>query len=225
MSTSTDARQMLRERSQSMGAVILAGGLARRMAGQDKGLILLAGKPLVHYALAAVLPAVDRCVINANRNHDLYERIAASEVSMLHSAHPFLPSVQVVSDTLEGHLGPLAGLSAGIETLDSDYIFMCPCDSPFLQPELVNDLLLGCLHADADMAVAHDGERLQPVFCVVNRRVKASLDAFLASGQRKIDRWFAEHDMNAVNAADYSASFVNINTEEDRAEAEKVLLA
>lgn len=221
----SNARQMLRESQQTLGALILAGGLARRMGGQDKGLILLSGKPLVHYALQAVLPIADRCVINANRNHDVYERIAASEVSLLQKVHPSLSSVQIVPDTLTGHLGPLAGLSAGIGALDCDYVFMCPCDSPFLQPALINDLLLGCMQPDADIAVAHDGNRLQPVFCVVNRRVKSSLDAFLESGQRKIDHWFRKHDVNEVAAADFSASFVNINTEEERTEAEKVLLS
>ena len=195
-----------------IGAVVLAGGLARRMEGKDKGLIELAGLPMVQYALNTVSSLVDQCVINANRNAEQYEALAAPVGAM------------VIPDKMEGHLGPLAGLSAAIDALDTDYVFMCPCDSPFLHADLVTALLDGCLREDADIAVAHDGERLQPVFCVVNRRVKPSLDAFLESGQRKIDRWFAEHSICEVAAEVYSDSFRNINTEQERQAAERELV-
>ena len=221
MTDSFNTRQELRKRGQSFGVVILAGGLARRMGGQDKGLVTLAGRPMVGYALQVVLPLADQCVINANRNRDTYERVAASVVSLMHTANPFLSAVQVVADTLPGHLGPLAGLSAGIDSLGTDYVFMCPCDSPFLQAALVERLLHECMADDADIAVAHDGERLQPVFCVVNRRVNTSLNEFLASGQRKIDRWFETIHVKQVNADQYAASFVNVNTDEERSEAEQ----
>jgi len=210
--------------TQTLGAVVLAGGLARRMGGQDKGLIKLAGLPMVHYALAVVLPLVSRCVINANRNADDYQAVAQNTVSQVRKSFPVAQPVSVIPDTLSGHLGPLAGLSAGIEALQTDYIFMCPCDSPHLQAQLVLDLWHSCRTNDADIAVAHDGERLQPVFCVVNRRIKDSLDRFLASGNRKIDQWFEEHAVNHVSAKQYLHSFVNINTEDDRARAELALL-
>ncbi len=192
----------------STGAVILAGGLARRMGGQDKGLVSLAGTPMVSYALKTVRPLVDRCVINANRHLDIYEQFGDP----------------VITDQLDGHLGPLAGLSAGIVALDTDYIFMCPCDSPFLQAELFEALLQGCVAADADLSVPHDGERLQPIFVVVHRRVKPSLDAFLSAGHRKIDRWFEELNVLQVPAESFAKSFRNINTEEERLAAEQDLL-
>lgn len=193
----------------STGAIILAGGLARRMGGQDKGLVVLAGQPMVSHALQTVKPLVDQCVINANRNLDAYAELG----------------VPVIKDRLEGHLGPLAGLSVGLESLDTDHVFMCPCDSPFLQGGLFHALLQACIDNDADLAVPHDGERLQPVFLVVKRRVKPSLDAFLAAGERKIDRWFDELRITELAAAGFSESFRNINTEEERQKAERELLS
>lgn len=191
----------------STGAVILAGGLARRMGGQDKGLITLAAQPMVAHVLQTVQPLVDHCVINANRNLDAYAEFG----------------VPVIRDQLEGHLGPLAGLSAGMDALKTDHVFMCPCDSPFLQSGLCRALLQACIDEDADLAVAHDGERLQPVFLVVKQRVKASLDAFLAAGERKIDRWFDELQITQVPASGFTESFRNINTEEERLRAENEL--
>lgn len=191
----------------STGAVILAGGLARRMGGQDKGLVTLAGTPMVEHVLRTVRPLVDSCVINANRN------------LLAYGAY----SVPVITDRLEGHLGPLAGLSAGLASLGTDHTFMCPCDSPFLQADLYRALLQACIDDDADLAVPHDGERLQPVFLVVQQRVQSSLDAFLASGERKIDRWFEQLQISQVDAAGFAASFRNINTEEERLQAEREL--
>ena len=195
----------------NVGAVILAGGLARRMGGQDKGLVMLAGRPMAAYALETVLPLVAQCVINANRNTEAYAALAPESVS-------------VIADSRGGHLGPLAGLSAAIATLPTDYVFMCPCDSPFLQAQLVRDLVVQCQQHDADIAAPHDGERLQPVFCVVNRRVSTSLNAFLDSGERKIDRWFGEHHLIEVQARAYADSFRNINTESELAAADQDLL-
>ncbi|MFK7890562.1 MAG: molybdenum cofactor guanylyltransferase MobA [Granulosicoccus sp.] len=223
MNTLSETRQWLQQHGVSFGAVVLAGGLARRMNGQDKGLVSLSGKPMVLYALECVLPLVDKCVINANRNRDTYERFGASALSMMFTTLLLPPEIDVVPDQMPGHLGPLAGLSAGIEALDTDYVFMCPCDSPFLQSSLVEALLKQCVHEDADIAVPFDGERLQPVFCVVNRRVKSSLDAFLLSGERKIDSWFATHDVQRVDAVEFIDCFANINTEQERLQAEQAL--
>ncbi|MFK7858872.1 MAG: molybdenum cofactor guanylyltransferase MobA [Granulosicoccus sp.] len=193
-----------------VGAVILAGGLARRMGGQDKGLVMLAGKPMASYALETVVPLVRQCVINANRNAEAYAALAPE-------------SVKVIADARSGHLGPLAGLSAAIAYLDTEYVLMCPCDSPFMQAGLVESLANRIQQHDADIAVAHDGQRLQPVFCIIHRRVQHSLDEFLDNGERKIDRWFLSHKLVEVDAGDYLDSFRNINTEEELAIAEKDL--
>lgn len=190
---------------------MLAGGLARRMQGQDKGLMLLNDKPMASYALGVLLNRVSQCVINANRNQDAYAELCNARV-------------QVIPDTRSGHLGPLAGLSAAIEHLKTSYVLMCPCDSPFLQVGLIDALVQQCQMNDADIAVAHDGERLQPVFSIVNSRVKDSLDAFLDSGERKIDRWFLAHKLVEVDAHNFSDSFRNINTEEELQAAELEML-
>ena len=61
--------------------VVLAGGEASRMGGQDKGLIELNGRPLIEYVLAAFAPQVGSIIINANRNHAAYARYG----------HPIIP--------------------------------------------------------------------------------------------------------------------------------------
>ena len=62
----------------------------------------------------------------------------------------------------------------------------------------------------------HDGQRLQPVFMLVRRALRDSLETYLASGGRKIDRWFEHHRLAAVDFADRPDTFVNVNDPEER---------
>ena len=191
----------------SLGAVILAGGLARRMGGRDKGLIELGGKPMLQWAMEKVKPQAHKVVINANRNLDQYSRLADD----------------VIADSHEGHLGPLAGLSAALAWLKTDYVFMCPCDSPFLPPDMVARLYQSVTAANATVAVARDAQRQQPVFLLVHKECASSLNDFLDRGQRKIDRWFEQERLVETDFSDYPDAFRNINTEEERLEAEGMI--
>ncbi len=199
----------LEQRRERVGAVVLAGGLARRMGGRDKGLILIGEQPMASWVVSAIRPQVHDIVINANRNHDAYESLGA----------------EVIADRHSGHIGPLAGLSAAMHHLTTDYVFMCPCDSPFVHASIVSLLGEPCLDQSADICVAHDGERLQPVFCVAHRRCLESLDAYLASGERKIDRWYSTRNTVEIDCSNLADSFRNINTEEERLAAQHELLA
>ena len=199
----------LEQRNERIGAVVLAGGLARRMGGRDKGLIQIGDRPMASWAIDAIRPQVHDIVINANRNHDAYAALGA----------------HVIADRHAGHIGPLAGLSAAMHYLATDYVFMCPCDSPFVNASIVSLLGEPCLDKAADICVAHDGERLQPVFCVVHQRCLESLDAYLATGKRKIDRWYATHNTVELNCLSIADSFRNINTEEERLAAQHELKA
>jgi len=193
----------LEQQQKSVGAVILAGGLARRMGGQDKGLIEIADRPMASWVLDVIRPHVHDVLVNANRNHDDYAALGC----------------EIVADRHSGHIGPLAGLSAALHRLENDFIFMCPCDSPFIAPSIVERLGSAVIAADADIAVAHDGERMQPVFCVAHKRSLTALDAYLESGERKIDRWYATMHTVEVDCSSIKASFRNINTEEERVAA------
>ncbi len=188
-----------------IGAVILAGGLARRMGGQDKGLVVLGDKPMVHWTLDTVERLTSDIVINANRNREVYETFGKPVIGDLH----------------DGHLGPLAGLYSAMQSLSNQYIFMCPCDSPFMQLTLITKLQQAVQGGEADIYVAHDGERLQPVFAVVSASLSDSLNDFLNSGQRKIDKWYGTHNMLSIDCSDCQDSFRNINTEEERIAAEQ----
>ena len=75
-------------------AVILAGGQASRMDGEDKGLIVFRELPLIAHVVNITKPKVNQTLISANRNLEEYANFG-----------------KVISDDLEGYQGPLAGIS------------------------------------------------------------------------------------------------------------------
>ena len=68
----------------------------------------------------------------------------------------------------------------------------------------------------APISVAYDGERLQPVYALIDVNLLDSLNQFLQSGDRKIDRWYAQHDYACVDFSTRKNMFGNINRPEDR---------
>ncbi|MCJ7555614.1 MAG: molybdenum cofactor guanylyltransferase [Gammaproteobacteria bacterium] len=188
---------------QTITGLVLAGGRATRMGGMDKGLVKLAGRPMVAWVIECLQGQVDELIINANRNQDMYR-------AMGH---------QVVSDRCGDFQGPLAGMASGMAAAGSQWLLTAPCDSPLLSPLLAERLRQACAEG-ADIAVAHDGERLQPVFALLRCSLLGSLQAYLDAGGRKIDRWYAEHAMQAVDFSDCMDTFLNINEPADREQLE-----
>lgn len=183
--------------------VILAGGRGTRMGGADKGLALLAGRPFVEHVIAAIEPQVGALLISANRNLERYRAYG----------YP------VVSDGFDGFQGPLAGICAALDAAATPYVAALPCDSPHPSAELVSRLYQTLARARADVAVADDGRRLHPVFCLVKTSLHQSLHDFLRGGERKIDRWFARVASVPCDFGDQAESFANLNTPQEVAAA------
>lgn len=186
---------------QGTTGVVLAGGRATRWDGRDKGLIEVCGRPMISHVLDALRPQVDHVLINANRNVERYRDFGEP----------------VVSDASNEFLGPLAGIASGLAAARTEWVAVVPCDSPLLAPNCV--ARLGAAHDEnetIDVAVAHDGERIQPVFALIRRVLVENLNAFLESGGRKIDQWYGQQRMQLVDFSDIPDNFENINRPEDR---------
>jgi molybdopterin-guanine dinucleotide biosynthesis protein A len=189
---------------QGVTGIVLAGGQGRRMGGVDKGLQPLEGRPMVAWAIERLAPQVEAIVVNANQNLDAYRAFG----------YP------VVSDAVGGFAGPLAGLHAGLQATRTALAVTVPCDSPFLPTDLVARLRSALEAGDAEIAVAKTGDQPHPVFSLVQRKILPHLEAFLHSGGRKIDAWYASLKVVEVSFDDQAEAFSNINTREDLARFE-----
>ena len=170
------------------------------MDGKDKGLVELANRPLIEYVIDAIKPQVETIMLNANRNQEQYLRYG----------YP------VVSDTLIDYQGPLAGFICAMKRSTTSHIVTLPCDGPFVPGDLVVRLISSLNDNSAEIAVAHDGERMQPVYSLIPVALSDSLDAFLESGERKIDLWYKQHRVALADFSDCPETFRNINTSEQR---------
>ena len=191
----------------TIAAVILAGGQATRMDGVDKGLVLLNGEPLVSHVLKTLSKQVDEVLISANRNQHDYASFG----------------VRAIADSISDFPGPLAGMAAAMEAVDTDLLFVCPCDSPFISHDIVERLCVELTAKQADIAVANDGERPQPVFALLRCALLPSLLDCLNSGERKIMFWYRQQKLVNVDFSDQTDVFININTPQERDDAERRL--
>ncbi|CAG1002165.1 molybdenum cofactor guanylyltransferase [Burkholderiales bacterium] len=179
--------------------IVLAGGQGRRMGGVDKGLVPFRGEPMATHAIARLAPQVGAILVNANQNAEAYAAFGHA----------------VVPDSVGGFAGPLAGLHAGLAVAATPFVATVPCDSPFLPEDLVARLAAGLEAAGADVAVARTFDQPHPVFALVRTGVRAHLEAFLGSGGRKIDAWYATLRVVEVPFDDRAEAFRNINTRDE----------
>ncbi len=180
--------------------VILAGGRATRMGGQDKGLLTHNGVTLVEQVIATLRPQVGQLLISANRNMKQYAQLG---------------NCPVLVDIYGHYDGPLAGMATALSSVKTDYIVFVPCDSPQLSPELVKRLYNALIENNAEVSVADDGKRIHPVFSLFKRNLVTDLLAFLEKGERGIHRFLVQQNLAKANFADLAETFLNINTPEE----------
>ena len=195
----------------SITGVILAGGLSRRMGGNEKSLLQLAGKPPVSWIAETLQPQVSHLALNANGDPQRFDFLG-------------LP---VIADTIDGFAGPLAGVLAGMRwAADLDgitHIVSGAADTPFLPVDLV-EKLSAATTAPLDIAMAHSVGRIHPVFGLWPVALADELEHFLvAEDKRKILEFANRYTLHSVNFDKPNTDlFFNINTPEDLAEAEKM---
>ncbi len=192
--------------------VILAGGLARRMGGGDKALLPLGSGTLLSHVIARFAPQVGALALNANGAPERFDT-----------------DLPVLADSIDGFVGPLAGVLAGLDWAaeqGADAVVSAAADTPFLPPDLVVRLLYAAEQQGAPIALAASGNpaRLQPTFGLWPVSLRDDLRAALKGGLRKILDWTDRHGaaIAAFDAAPFDP-FFNINRPEDLIRAEKLL--
>lgn len=194
---------------ESITGVILAGGAARRLGGRDKGLMPFAGRPLVEWVIDAVKPQVGALLLSANRNIETYSAYGCP----------------VVQDAEAGFQGPLAGILSAMRAAPSGWVLTVPCDGPRPPPDLAERLARAVCELDVELAVATDGKRPQSVYALLCVSLAENLAAYLAAGERKVERWHAQHQGALVDFSDRPDGFVNLNSADEALALEQIFLS
>lgn len=195
-------------------AVILAGGLSRRM-GQDKAALVLAGTPLALRIARRLRPQASEVRLNAP------------------TGHPLSNTLPIVSDTRVDRPGPLAGILSGMELFrdvpnSESHFLTTPCDAPFLPTDLVARLAGEVDHNT--IVVAASAGRIHPVTALWPVSLATDLGTWLEDPDHR--RVFDFIDRHRVKTVEFALAkgpfgpvdpFFNINTAEDLALAEAIL--
>ncbi len=199
-----------------IAAVILAGGQSSRMGGGDKCLLPLGGTRILDHVIERISPHVEAVILNANGNPARFEAFG-------------LP---VVGDSIEGFVGPLAGVLAGMDWAAENgysHIVSVAADSPFFPPQLVTGLRFACEASGMPLAMVHspretEGYFRQPTFALYNVSMRDDLRAALQAGLRKVIQWV--EPLGCAPIVFHGCEddpFFNINTPEDLVFAEGLL--
>lgn len=177
------------------------------MGGGDKCLQLLGRKPLLGHVIARLAPQVEALVLNANGD-------------LARFAEWNLP---IVSDSVAGQPGPLAGILAGVEWAalrGASHVLSAPTDTPFLP----TDLVIRLAREKREIAVAASGGYTHFATALWPVTLRDTMHKALQDGVRKMEDFLRGRDVAVVtyDAAD-GDPFFNINTPEDLAAAHKML--
>jgi len=178
--------------------VVLAGGKASRMDGEDKGLIVFRELPLIAHVVNVVKPKVSQILISANRNIEEYANFG-----------------KVIRDDLKGFQGPLAGISKALKVCSTPYLLVLPCDSPLLDASLIDSLIEKMEVSKADICVAHDGSIMHATFALMKTKLEKSLEEFLEEGGRKMALWYRQQSLERIDVSSHLEVLTNINRPED----------
>ena len=197
--------------------MILAGGFSRRF-GQDKGLINLAGKPLILHAVDRVSKVVDETVV-----------VVSSDVQKKQFESLLDNRAKLVVDKHEAQT-PLVGALTGFESAKGKYSLLLPCDTPFISSQVAQFLLDICVNRSAVIPRWPSGyiEPLQAAY-----QTKLGLTAAeKALEQGKLDLQSMIACLSGVRYVSTMVlrqmdpkllTFFNINTPEDLKRAESLL--
>lgn len=194
-------------------AVILAGGLARRMGGGDKPMRTIGGRTILHHVIDRLSPQCDEVILSANGNPARFASFC-------------LP---VVADSVADHPGPLAGLLAALDWTaqnrsEIEWVVSAAGDCPFLPIDLVSRFHKARRAEDAQLVVASSGERSHPVIGLWAVALRHDLrHALIEENIRKVSLWTSRYRLSTVDwPTEPVDPFFNVNTVEDIAEAERL---
>jgi molybdenum cofactor guanylyltransferase len=191
--------------------VILAGGLARRMAGRDKARIRVGTTTILERVITRLAPQCSRLIVNGNA-----ARFADAGLT-------------AVADSVPNHPGPLAGILAALDWTamhlpNIEWVVSSPGDCPFLPRDLVARLHHARMEAGTPLACASSANRRHPLAALWQVGLREDLRrALVNEGVRKVEIWTARHGAAAAEWPTTPADpFFNVNTPADLAEARRL---
>jgi molybdenum cofactor guanylyltransferase len=196
---------------------VLAGGSSSRF-GEDKGMVTLAGKPLISHVVDVIQRIVDETIIVTSSA----ERVAKYETIVA-------DSVKFVEDTRESN-GPLIGALTGFGVASGKYALVLPFDTPFISREVVSLLFELCIGRSAVIPRWPNGQ-IEPLHAVYQVQLAmVAAEAAVAEGRLDmrgmIERMRGVRFVSTIAIQEFDPElkvFFNINTPLDLKKAASMI--
>lgn len=172
--------------------------------GEDKFAVNFRGKPLLDHVL------------------NLCKEIHASEVIVVGNGDQEVTGkFQFVQDQMED-VGPLGGILTGLQNASNELNLVLPCDTPFVNPELLQSML--SKESGQKAVVPNVNGKLHPTVGIYKKELTNDLRKFLNRGNRKMMDFIrsvhglvlSENELLGLQ----SNTFVNLNSQKELKENE-----
>tara|TARA_X000000368_G_C22669742_1_gene553420 strand:+ start:30 stop:641 length:612 start_codon:yes stop_codon:yes gene_type:complete len=190
--------------------VILAGGKSKRF-GEDKSKVKLNGKLLIEYTLDKISQKFSKIIIVSN-NLNIKNYIS-------------------INDCVDGQLGPLVGVLSAMKWVKKNnflynWVATFPCDTPFFNTSLIDKFIEASKLKENLLYFVKSKKKRHNIFGLWSIELIETLEKdILENDYRKVEKWANKIGVKTIDIPYNNIDpFFNINTKEDFAEAEKILL-
>lgn len=195
----------MKKRITNTTGYILAGGKSSRM-GEDKGLKLLAGKPMIETVIDQLKLAVDKVVIVSNSPH--YSKL----------------KLEVTEDIIK-HVGPAGGIYTALQHSTTGKNFIVSCDMPFVTAKSIAFMLRN--GKDSEITLPKIRGKIEPLFGVYSKNCLSKWKVLMDEDYFKIQDMVRYFNLKIIDVDDnilFSEKlFINLNTCKDFNDAIKIL--
>ena len=185
-------------------ALIMIGGLSKRMGGGIKSLIKFNNKTIFDRILERTQPQIKKILINCNND----------ELSIQKFQLP------IIKDIKKGYIGPLAGIHAGMNWLiknspETEWMITLPGDTPFIPSNLIVKFK-SKMSNKLKIIIASSEKKIHPIIGAWHISLFDNLEDNINQGARKILSWADKHPLDFIEFSHKNYDpFFNINTKED----------
>lgn len=194
----------MRQSSQEITAYVLAGGKSSRMS-QDKGNVLLHGKPMIlHITECLEKLFSEACIVGGGETYGSY-------------------GFRCIQET-ERYLGPGMGILRALEDCKTAKALICSCDMPFIPSALIKHLISEI--KDEDILIPSNNEVWQPFPAILSSCISSHWEEIMKEGNMSLKYLFNAFRVKEVDLqhAEYLRpyTFMNVNSPLDLAQAEEI---
>ena len=187
----------------NIGCSILAGGKNSRLGGKDKAFL-----------------KINNCTIIENNLYFL-EQIFEEIILVTNNPEKFSSlnnNIKIVSDKIK-NIGPLGGIYSALYHTKKQAIFFTPCDMPFLNKNLIIDLITTFNNVKCDAIIPRINNNIEPLYAIYSKEILKKLQNHIIETKKYSIRSFYDkinvHYLDLSDNETNKKTFTNINTPDD----------